>query len=331
MKPVDLETIKVRTTQSYRFKHFLLLLVAFGIFGEIIARHFLGLGTPPLSVSHPSIEYMLKPNQDVYRFGNRFIVNQFGMRTEPFASKKGTGEFRVMVFGDSVINGGNLTDQPDLATSLVKVVLTKRGYENVVIGNISAGSWGPGNWLAYAKEYGFFDADVVVLLISSHDYADNPTFQPLDKNTHPTVTPVSAFLEGVERYLPRYLPIWGVKTDLNEIDKFELSVNDREAQRGLEDLKNFLALAKEKSRTVVVLQHLEKSEIDEGSVKPGHRYIKAVCDQLGIAPMSLEPYFRHLIESGANPYRDNIHPNERGQRLIAEAIVANLRPGQHQK
>lgn len=328
MKLVDLEAIKVRTTQSYRFKHFILLLVAFGIFGEMVARHFLGLGTPPLSVLHPSIEYMLKPNQDVYRFGNRFIVNQFGMRAEPFASKKRKDEFRVMVFGDSVLNGGNLTDQDDLATSLVKVLLTKGGYENVVIGNISAGSWGPGNWLAYAKEYGFFDADVVVLLISSHDYADNPTFQPLDKNTHPTVTPVSALLEGVERYLPRYLPIWGVRSDPGRSDKLELAVSDREAQRGLEDLKSFLALAKEKSRTVVVLQHLEKSEIDEGSVKLGHRYIKAVCNQLGITPMSLEPYFRRSIESGANPYRDDIHPNERGQHLIAEAIMANLPSGQ---
>ena len=44
--------------------------------GEIFARYYLGLGTPPLSVTHPTIEYMLKPNQDVYRFGNHIIYRQ---------------------------------------------------------------------------------------------------------------------------------------------------------------------------------------------------------------------------------------------------------------
>ena len=65
----------------------------FGVFfflsiGEIFARYFLGLGTPPLSISDPRIEYMFKPNQDVYRFGNHFITNQYGMRSEPFTKKK---------------------------------------------------------------------------------------------------------------------------------------------------------------------------------------------------------------------------------------------------
>ena len=295
-----------------------------GITGELLARHVLGLGTPPLYAPHPKIEYMLKPNQDLYRFGKHIVVNQYGMRTEPFSGPKEPDEFRLMVFGDSVLNGGSQTDHADLATSMEKDRLISAGYKNVIVGNISAGSWGPGNWLAYAKEYGFFDADIIALVISSHDYADNPTFLPLDRNTHPTVRPVSALLEGVERYLPRYLPHVDARNNPTETDRFPAEGNEREVQRGLEDLRNFLVLAQEKSRTVLVLQHLEKSEIDKGSANPGYKRIKAVCNQLGIIPISLEPYFRRSIESGANPYRDNIHPNEVGQRLIAEAIKAIL-------
>ena len=174
--------------------------------GEIFARYYLGLGTPPLSMSHPSIEYLFKPNQDLHRFGNHFLTNQYGMRSETFSRKKNNNECRVMVFGDSVVNGGNLTDHANLATTILKDKLSKILDKNVVVGNISAGSWGPGNWLAYAQEYGFFDADIIVLVISSHDYIDNPTFQPLDKNTHPTTKPISAFIEGIERYVPRYFP-----------------------------------------------------------------------------------------------------------------------------
>lgn len=294
------------------------------ITGELLARCYLGLGTPPLSVPHPRIEYMYKPNQDVYRFGNHFIVNQYGMRTEPFATSKEHGELRVMVFGDSVLNGGHQTDHSDLATTLVRDRLTRTGYKKVVVGNISAGSWGPGNWLAYAKEYGFFDADAVLLVISSHDYADNPTFQPLNKSIYPTVNPVSALLEGIQRYLPRHLPQVGRHNGLVETDRFAMAIDEQEARRGLDDLGGFLELAKKQSKTVVVLQHFEKSEIDKRSANPGYQRIKVVCKQLNVVPISLGPYIRRSIESGANPYRDNIHPNKVGQQLIAEAIMANL-------
>lgn len=294
---------------------------------ELFARYYLGLGTPPLTVSHPRIEYMYKPDQDVYRFGNHFIINQYGMRTaSSLAGKKADGEFRVMVFGDSVLCGGNLTDHAVLATTILQARLNQQGdYKNVTVGNISAGSWGPGNWLAYANEFGFFEADSVVLIISSHDYNDNPTFQSLNENTHPTETPISALLEGITRYVPHYLPQLGMDDNsTTEADRFAAEVNEVEVQKGLDDLRRFLELAGDNSTNVLVLQHWEKAEIAIGSANPGNQRIKVICAQVGISPISLEPYFMRSIQAGVTPYRDNIHPNEVGQRLIAEAILENL-------
>lgn len=291
--------------------------------GEIFARYYLGLGTPPLSVTHPTIEYMFKPNQDVYRFGNRFVTNQYGMRTVPFNPIKGNDEFRIMVFGDSVLNGGNLTDHGELATTILQNNLSEKN-RNVIIGNISAGSWGPGNWLAYAKEYGFFEADIVILVISSRDYADNPTFQVLNKNTHPTQKPISAFFEGITRYLPRYLPQLGQTEARNKSDWFEAKASEQKALRGLKDLRDFLELAQSSTTDVLVLQHWQKSEIDKGIAESGNQLIREVCESTKISPISLEPYFLRSIENGINPYRDDIHPNRVGQQLIANAILENL-------
>jgi lysophospholipase L1-like esterase len=297
--------------------------------GEIFARYYLGLGTPPLSMSHPSIEYMFKPNQDVYRYGHHVIVNQYGMRSEPFAKKKGSNEMRVMVFGDSVVNGGSPTDQADIATSILKEQLTKIVNKNVVVGNISAGSWGPGNWLAYAKEYGFFDPDIVVLVISSHDYADNPTFEPLNKYTHPTENPASALIEGIEKYWNDYISSMYSGKSVVEVTQLSTDKNDnsddkKAATKGLGDLKSFLELAKSNSRTVLVFQHYRKPEIESGRADPGNQEIKATCEQLGIKQTSLEPYFRKSIQSGVDPYRDLIHPNQVGQKAIADAILAEI-------
>lgn len=297
--------------------------------GEIFARYYLGLGTPPLSMSHPSIEYIFKPNQDIYRYGNHFITNQYGMRSEPFTKKKGSNEMRVMVFGDSVVNGGSPTDQPDIATSILKHRLTKIVTKNVVVGNISAGSWGPGNWLAYVKEHGFFDPDLVVLVISSHDYTDNPTFDPLNKYTHPTENPASALVEGIEKYWNDYSSKMSGGKSVAEvsqlpIDKTENRDDDKAAIKGLGNLKSFLELAKSNSRTVLVFQHYEKPEIESGRAKIGNRRIKVTCEQLGIIPTSLEPYFQKSMQSGVDPYRDFIHPNQVGQKLIADAILAKI-------
>ncbi|MBW4662624.1 MAG: hypothetical protein KME01_00200 [Chroococcus sp. CMT-3BRIN-NPC107] len=255
-------------------------IVFFIVIGEIFAKYFLGLGTPPLTVVHSTIEYMYKPNQDVYRFNNHFIVNQYGMRSVAFEPKKADDELRIMGFGDSVINGGNLTDHSKLATSLLKDKLIKIAGKNAIVENISAGSWGPGNWLAYAQEYGFFDADIIVLVISSHDYADNPTFQPLNKNTHPTEKPISALFEGFERYLPRYLPLIPGSTNVAETDQFVLEENEKTIQKGLEDLTSFLKLAKSNSSNVLVFQHYEQAEIASRNTRQGNQP-EGVTTELG--------------------------------------------------
>ncbi len=257
--------------------------------GEWIARAQLGLGTPPLSVAHPTIEYLFIPNQDVRRFDNRVRINAYGIRSEEFPASKPQDEFRVLVFGDSVLNGGNLTDQTELATELLRDRLEYASERPVVVGNVSAGSWGPGNWLAYVREYGFFDADAVILLISTHDHRDNPTFEPLNPHTHPQRTPVLAVWEGVTRYLPRYLPDLPVRSDRDTVVQ-ETDADDipLAAERGLADLSAFLELAQGAVRAVIVAQFLEQSELIE-EPGAGHFLIRDLSRQQGVAVASTEP------------------------------------------
>lgn len=293
--------------------------------GEGAARFYLGFGTPPLSISHSTIEYMLRPNQNLNRFGNRFIVNKYGMRAEPFSQHKQTDDIRIMVFGDSIVNGGNLTDHSDLATTLLKEDLQKTLDKEVVVGNVSAGSWGPGNWLAYAREFGFFDADAVALVISSHDYDDNPTFEPLDEGTQPTKRPPSALFEGIFKYLPQYLPKIKIRDSVREDKNDKYATQEQAISKSLQDLRNFLQLASSQVDAVIVLQHWELSEIQNNLAEPGYKRIKDVCDQAGVETISLAPTFRHAVESDLSPYRDHIHPSATGQRLIADTLLESLR------
>jgi hypothetical protein len=55
-------------------------------------------------------------------------------------------------------------------------------FGDSVVGNVATPSWGPGNWLGWARRFGFLQATDVVLVISSHAAADNPSPEPFTRN-----------------------------------------------------------------------------------------------------------------------------------------------------
>lgn len=111
--------------------------------GELFARFVLGLGDPPLSIADREIDYLFAPNQNCNRFGNAIIYNNYSMRTGFDITND--GRKRIFVVGDSVVNGGAMTDHNRLATTLLQNELG----DCYAVCNVSAGSWGLGNCVAY--------------------------------------------------------------------------------------------------------------------------------------------------------------------------------------
>lgn len=274
--------------------------------GEGAAR--IVVGTPVVYVAHPTIEYLQAPNQDVVRFGNHIVVNQWGMRGPPVeVTKTVPGEFRVLALGDSVLNGGAPTDQRDLATTILSI-----GHTSVL--NASAGSWGPANMLAYVNEYGVFDSDMTVIVVSTHDAADVPGFGPLDPATHPTSVPWSVLFDTIMRYAPRLLP--GVTPPT--APELVAAGGQEGGEGALAALPAFEALLKAARARgpVCVVLHSTRSEIAAGPASS--RQYQALAEasaRNGAAVVADAP-----IMDPATDYRDDIHPNARGQVALAEAI-----------
>jgi len=311
----------------HRLSRILLVIVAAlalaAIVGEAVARFGLGLGTPLLYAEHPRIEYLLKPNQDLLRFGNRVTINEHGMRSPPLSPQKDApDELRILVFGDSIVNGGAHIDQGEVATSRLQQALAPLVAPRPLhVANVSAGSWGPGNWLAFAEERGTFDADVIVLVVSSHDASDNPTFAPLEPDVCPTRTPPGALWEAVERYLPRYL------RSLAQVGSPGLPPSppeEAETARALGDLRAFLELAKRRAKEVLVVQFAERAEAASGEPLPGHLRIRELCTELGVRTVDAAPRLRQELDGGATLYLDWEHPNAEGHRILGEVILRAL-------
>lgn len=297
---------------------------------ECVARFGLGLGTPPLSVPDSEIEYMFKPNQDVMRFGNRQLYNAYGMRNEDFPADKPAGEYRIICFGDSVLNGGGLTDHSRLATTLLKERLEQQWLRSVLVANISAGSWGPVNMMAYARKYGLFEADQVVVQLSSHDIGDVPTFDPLNPFTHPTRNPCSATWEGITRYVPRYVPalrsiLQGEPADENlpEPAPDELEKMRMEAfQRSLKALDQLHDGAMAVGAGFLIVLHSERGEAESGEVQMGHDYFVEWARLHEVDILDLGPYEAASLRAGIDPYRENdsIHLSDAGQSILAAQL-----------
>ncbi|WP_417730993.1 hypothetical protein [Rosistilla oblonga] len=257
---------------------------------------------------------MFRPNQDVTRFHNRQLYNRFGMRSDDIPDSKSEGELRILVVGDSVINGGSLTDHNELATTIVQREIERNSmFKTVTVGNISAGSWGPANQLAYFEEFGYFKADHIVFVLSSHDYSDVPTFAPLNPRTHPTSAPLSALYEGFDRYLLKAIsdhprsapPTVAIQRENKSLDQHR---------------HDLLTHAISSGASVTVIQYLNQQEITTGIPESGYSAIRHICKELGVQTSSSEPLFSAAMKDGKQPFRDNIHPNSLGQTLLAQMI-----------
>ena len=293
------------------------LLACLLVIAELVLRFQYGFGDPPLFIPHPAIEYLQKPSSSYHRFGNTIAFNSYSMRSGEFpAGKSDPGELRIMVMGDSIINGGAWTDQADIATEVLRRNLQKRYPDrHVVVGNISATSWGPANMLAYVKTFGLFDADAVIIVLASEDYADAPTFAALNYEK-PTRKPLLALQEVVVRYTPaliNYLrkgsgPTLGYEPPKEDIDS------------SMQALRELFDEVQSRDIPLAVLYHLERDELVRNMPKAGYVPLRQLMANRRVPIIDIGFDFATEINAEREPYRDWVHPNANGQRVMAELM-----------
>lgn len=288
-------------------------LLALLVLAEVYARVGVGLGDPTLYKADPRIEYLPLPSRTYRRFGNRVSYNAYSMRSRHFPARKSDPtELRVLVVGDSIVNGGTRTDQDALATSLLEKVLTEALGRSVIVANIAAASWGPPNFLAYLKRFGLFDADVLVVVLNSDDYADAPTFEPLD-DRRPRHRPLLALQEVAGRWVRRSLR----RRRNRKRQEQPVSAEAIEACMGA--LREVIGMGRAAGASVLLAQHLSQSELENGP-EAGHHEIAHLAEEMGLRPIPLGPAFAESLRKRRDPYRDRYHLNEQGQRVIARTL-----------
>jgi hypothetical protein len=286
---------------------FLITVAILAAIAEVVLRFAFGFCNSPLYVSDPDFEYIYAPNQDVKRFGSVLRTNSFSMRSEEVLP---TDSLVILLIGDSVVNGGSLTDQDNIASTLLEKRFLKDYNKRVRVLNISAGSWGPDNMAAYLKKFGLFRAKLMCLVTSSHDAHDIMSHQsPVGIDPQ---MPDKQYQVALYELWDRYR--WMFFYYFNTI--FFAPVVPQDSAATADSMKQDLVLAKKDS---VKTQKLN----DSGIRKPGLGFNPGYEQLYEIAKSNHIPMFIYLhpeiseIEMG--------HFNDQGDEIIDFAKQRNIR------
>ncbi len=232
-----------------------IIIVLFLILGlEFYLRIYWGFCDAILIRKDNKYEYIAQSNQHRFRFRNKIEYNEYSMRN----GHLNNDAIKIIGFGDSVINGGSLTDQDSLATTKLSASLSVF-YDTIIqVLNISAGSWGPDNCYAYLQKHGDFNAQLIFLVVSSHDAYDNMEFDNVVGNqpNFPDKQYCTALGELTRRYL--YPKIIGKSKDY-------VGINKNKGNKFNSGFENFYQYCKKNRIPLIIYLHPEVSEIEKGA------------------------------------------------------------------
>ncbi|MDC1287715.1 hypothetical protein N8198_07505 [Gammaproteobacteria bacterium] len=305
----DIQSLSFFNKIKYVILALLFLLITF----ELGAR-LLGLGDPPIVELDAKIEYMLVPNQEYRRFGNSIRVNDYRMRSAPFELEKRSDEIRVILFGDSVVYGNHHIDQTDtIAANLEKILPGKHGKTKASVGSIAASSWGPPNILAFVERFGTFNGDIAVLVLSSHDIQDVPTFSE-SIIPYRTTRSLSAGHDLIQVAIERVERYFGAP---------ETTTYDQRKTISMAALNALINRLKKDFDDVILLFHPNRKQINTCDSEAITIY-RDIARSHKIKFEQLCGYYRKAQSAGIQVYADRIHLSAEGAKVLAEVIESKI-------
>ncbi len=299
MKTNILGQLKKKTTKRIIIGIFIVLGLI--ILTEVLLRCIWGFGTMPLYVESDKYEYMYAPNQEMVRFGNYFYTNSYCQRSQEPDSTRCI----VLGIGDSVINGGSPTDNDSLATNIVS---RETDFQML---NISAGAWSTENCAAYIREWGTFNAKAIFALVSGGNACEVMDFAPTVgiHRSFPNKQYCCAISEVINRYLiPRLF---------NLVDEQEQTIERKKKKfsKGWDELKS---IADNADIPLIIILHANIFEIRNKE----YNYLGDTIEKW--AAENNIRLIKDITYLNEKDYRDKIHINNSGQRVIAELIKQEL-------
>ncbi|MBE9011494.1 SGNH/GDSL hydrolase family protein [Pseudanabaenaceae cyanobacterium LEGE 13415] len=313
-----------------KLKSFAIALLGLGlsiVVLELGLRLIFGFGNPPLSQADDKTGYRFQPNQKLFRFGKYIEINQYSQRNPPISALKPPNTRRILMIGDSVLNGGVQTDQADTVTERFR----DRLGESIEVLNASAGSWGIENRIGYLREFGAFQSDVIIFQIGSSDLIQRTsTGNVVGRDpSFPNQRPWSAIGELWSRYLSRRLvrralipPAYAEARSPE--DKAAWFARNRQSFSN--EVRSLRTTPETKNIPIIVLYTPYQNEVLPTPQPPLYKAeFFALLKQLKIPVVDVHQAWSSIpVEQKSEYFADEIHLSETGNQAVADLLVQQL-------
>jgi len=291
------------------------LLTVLVILTEGILRFGLGLGNPILVVSDSACGYIVKPDQNVYRFFARTHINHFGMRSDEVSAAHTPGTMRLLFIGDSITYGTSRVGQTKLFTELLHRDLPLLIHRPVEVLNASASAWAPANEVSYVTSRGVFQSDVVFEVLNDGDVAQPPATLSDVGDDLPQHRPLTAIGELYSRYLKPKLFHARQHNDAGDVVKLD---EQQVTRKNLDALDRMNAIVGGAGARFVIVYLPFRRDIPEPS-SSARTILKEWTADRHIPMIDISP-----VESQYSPNEITIdngwHLNAKGHEIVAQAI-----------
>lgn len=315
-------------------------LVGIAVLTAIVALElglrWLGFGKPVLYLADPQIGYLIAPNQQTRRFGNRIQINAYAMRSPAISPSRPAQTWRILMLGDSIVNGGWWTDQSQTLSAQLQNQLQNQvrphlnpavpsnpssQITSVEVLNASANSWSPRNELAYLRRFGSFESQTLILVINTDDLFGTAPYSVVvgrDRN-YPDRQPPLALAEALSRYVFKPKPI-------PELATIQAEGGDR-VGFNLEAIRQIRDLAAQTDSQFMLLMTPLLRELGQPGPRDYERRARQRLQDFttseGILYIDLLPIFNALPDP-KGIYHDHIHLNSRGNQQVVQVIQDKL-------
>jgi len=269
---------------------------------------------------YPLLSHEHAPNSEALLYGVNISINSKGWRGDEFDSKKENATYRILMVGDSITLGWGIEENATFSKIIEEKLNENRpldDFNEYEVINMGVGNYNTQMEYAVLKEKGInYDPNLIIVNYYLNDLESTPNIE----------------FEGIKGNSYFYAFMWNIVTNIkyrffnDNYETYYLTQFDDKSkrERNKDSIINIIKLCKENNIRLIFIIHPEYHNFKDYRFQDITDFVCRMVESYHIACRDLLPYFMDTEPKDIWINEEDVHPNELGHQIIADAIYENI-------